>query len=140
MKRYNKSLDLVAAAMEYFRLGKTDMAAKAFARASKHPTAASAIAIIDASNEKAFTAAREQAKAKAKASSNARRRLMASDADLDLDLPGEELKIDVDSQETMPEVQEGAAEDDDAELEDMEEEDKADEEARFKRILANLSR
>lgn len=135
MKKYNRSLDLVAAAMEYFRRGNPDLAAKAFAKASKHPTAASAIAIIDASNEKAFQAVR-----KAKASTIGARRRLKADADLDLDLPGEDLRVEVDEQDGMPEVQEGAAEDDDADLEEMDADDEGSEEARFKRILANLSR
>ena len=143
--KYNRALDYVAAALECARTGKTEQAAKLFLKAAKDPQAEMAVSIINVSNQKAFDAIKAQAKKEAAAAarkkvatkSAAQRRLEATDLDpdLDQDIAGDELKIDIDSQETMPEVQEGAAEDED----DSDDEDTV-EESRFRRILANLTR
>lgn len=144
MKTYNRSLDLAAAALECLRTGKGEAAAKLFAQAAKHPSVASAIAIIDANNQKAFEAARKvskpaKARAGAKTAAAVQRRLLAeltTDCE-DAPIAGDELRVELDSQESMPEVQEGAAED------DLDEDDDKDDdmtEARFRRVLSNLSR
>ena len=128
--KYNQALDILAASAEYARVGKTTQAAKLFMAAVKHPQIASAIALIDHNNQKAHDAL-QASKAKAEKASKVpplgsiKRLLTASDfdSDLDQDIAGEELKVEVDDEESMPEVQEGSSM----------------EEAKFRRIIHNLT-
>lgn len=72
--KYNRSLDLLAAAGLFSREGKVNSAAKAFTAAVKDPSFTAALRIIEASNKAA--------------------RLKASEG-IDADMPGEELRVDV---------------------------------------------
>ncbi len=94
MKVYNRSLDYVALAMATARGGDAAKAAKLFAKAIQEPDAVRAVAILEASNKQAFTAAKVEAKA---AKTVAAKRLkaneefdMGDDEDLD-DLAGGEV-------------------------------------------------
>lgn len=81
--RYNRSLDLLAAAGVFTRSGKIESAAKAFTAAVKDPSFIAALKIIEASNLAAHKAAVKAGKIK------------ANDQGIDSENPGEEFRIDV---------------------------------------------
>jgi preprotein translocase subunit SecF len=135
--KYNMSLDLLAHAVECFANGKTNEASVAFARAAKHPSIQAALAAIEATNSKAFAV---QSKMKVKAAKPSKvsarlSRLTASEADMDAQNVGEDLRIEVEENSKLREVQEAA-------LDDFEEDDADDMEAtvnaRFSQSLKNI--
>ena len=78
--KYNRALDLMAAAMVFAAAGKTDKAAKAFAGAVNCKSMKAALQVIESSNKAAY--------AKAKS-------VKASDAGIPAENPGEEFREDV---------------------------------------------
>lgn len=132
--KYNVSLDLVAHAIECFRKGDVNEASVSFARAAKHPSVASALKAIEATNKKAFEATKIQAK---KAPVSARlQRLKASEGDLDAKNVGQEERVEVEENGKLREVQEAALDDfDEDEDEEME---SAAVTSKFKQAMKNI--
>lgn len=102
MKTYNRSLDLLALAMVEAQKGNAVTAAKLLVKASIDPSAKSAVAIIEASNDQAFAAnARDKIKAKAKA------KVKAAEDDFSDIIGDDEPMEDEDMEdEAMPEAEE----------------------------------
>jgi hypothetical protein len=140
MKKYIRSLDLVAAALESMRNGRQDDAATFFLKAAKDPSVGEAVRIINLSNQMAVDRLATASKKKSAISASLAKRLAKADMGTDCEdapLAGDELRVELDSQESMPEVQEGAAEDD---PEDEDEDKDETSKARFARVLSNLTR
>jgi hypothetical protein len=78
--KYNRSLDLLAAAMIYARAGKVEQAAKAFSAAANCQSMQAALKVIEASNKAAYASAKP---------------VKASDAGIPSENPGEEFREDV---------------------------------------------
>ena len=81
--KYNRSLDLVAAAGVYSLKGQVNSAAKAFTAAVKDPSFTAALKIIEASNRAAYKAAVKAGTIK------------ANSEGVESDNPGEELRVEV---------------------------------------------
>lgn len=125
MKVYNRSLDYITLAMATGRRGDPVAAAKLFAKAIQEPDCVRAVAILEASNKQAFTAAKVQAKTAVAASKRLKANEefdMGEDADLE-GLAGDD--------ET---VVESAAEDED------DEEEGDDFDAQFANVLASMTK
>ncbi len=132
MKVYNRSLDYITLAMAKGRQGDVVQAAKLFAKAIQEPDAVRAVAILEASNRQAFTAAKVQAKAQVKAAVAvaASKRLKANE------------EFDLGDQDDV----EGLAGDEDTVIESAADEDEDDGEdgddfdAQFASVLAGMSK
>ena len=134
--KYNLALDLMAHAVECYASGKVNEASVAFARAASHPSVKAALAAIEATNSKAH-AIESKLKTKAvKASKLSPRlsRVRAAEGDLDAQNVGEDLRIEVDENSKLREVQEAALDDFEEDDEDME----ATVNARFSQSLKNI--
>ncbi len=153
--KYIQSLDLLAGAMIQLRAGNQEKAARLFQRAAKHPSAASAIAAIDSTNQRAIKASKAKVRAGV-AKKSTLQRIWAADLNPDLDtgIAGEDLREVVDNSEDLPVVQEGGFDEDEdfddelasdeGEYEEDEEDDDAPvaeskrQQARFAKIMKNI--
>lgn len=140
MKQYNRALDLMALAAVKFTEGKTTLAAGLMVKATKEPSFARAIAIIEASNGQAYTTAKTAAKVKAK------KRALASEEDKALEgLIGEQDDVAEEEEHGEPEGEPEDVEDDSIGEEAVEDTEEEGEESAvgassFARVLASMSK
>jgi len=135
--KYNRSLDfLVSAAVKYAQ-GKPELAAKLMAKATREPSFAKAVQIIEASNAMAF-----QVQAKAiEARNKVKAAEMAEDEELEGlagDMDDVEMEGDAEQEvmgEAEPEGEPECVEDEALEIENAEE----SENAKFARMLARMA-
>jgi len=134
MQRYNRSLDFILSAAVKLHQGKTVLAAKLLTRATKEPSFAHAVRILEASCEAGYRAEAKKIEAKMKVKAAEE----AEDADLeglvgDLD--------DLEEEEHMGGEPEGEPEEvEDEAVEEDVEEDTAMASAKFAKVLSSMQK